>query len=72
MRSLDFLIAIVLPAEYGTRVIQPLTEMNTWNISGGKGLTTSLLPVSQLFGKSGNRNISQPYGAPWPVTGIAL
>jgi hypothetical protein len=56
---------------------QPLTEMNTRNIPGGKGgqhvkLTNSLPSVSRLSRKCGILNISQTYGSLLPITGIVL
>jgi hypothetical protein len=58
------------------RSTQPLTEMSTRNLPGGKGRPArkvdNLTAVSRLSRKCGSHDVSHFYGLPRPVTEIAL
>jgi hypothetical protein len=56
---------------------QPLTEMRTRNLPGGKGWPThkgdNLTAICEpIVYKCGSVDVSQPSGPSWPLTWIAL
>jgi hypothetical protein len=53
--------------------IEPLTEMSTRNLPGGRGLPALKAEnLTAICEPIGSLDISQPYGPSWPVTGIVL
>jgi hypothetical protein len=74
---MEFSIYVVLPATLQSWT-QPLTDISTRNLLGGKGQQACKAGnlhchiLSQFSGKCGSLDVSKPYEPPWPAKGTAF